>query len=398
MRRICSLQAFDVPVALKRPVRHASFVRDCNDAVLVRCELDSGQVGWGEGLPRVYVTGESIDTVWRQLLASDLTVLADAILTEPGDLISLLDALVLADVEGEPGCVRRECFGNSVRCAVELAVLDAICQAAECSVGEFLRTVPEAVHVHAEYARVRYSGVVTSSAGRLSRFRSALKMKLFGFQQIKVKVGAADIREDIALLRQVRRICGRGVDLRLDANEAWNCDQVVSRMQALEKFGPTSLEQPVPHASVKTLAQLRQQLAVPVMLDESLCCYQDAARAIADQTCDLFNLRIAKCGGLLNCLRLAALAQQNSIGWQLGCMVGETGILSAAGRHLACSLRDIRYLEGSYDRFLLRDRQLVTDMTFGYGGHAKPLTGFGLGVTVNESRVRQLARRTAVLI
>lgn len=398
MTAICSLQAFEVPVELRRPVRHARFTRHCNDTLLIRCELRGGEVGWGEGLPRAYVTGESMETVWRQLAASDFFPLAETTLTDPADCVPALDALVLADVPGEPGVPTRECLGNSIRSAVELAVLDAACRAAGCSLSQFLMSLSEFADLCAAQPRVRYSGVVTADSGQLRRFRSALKMKLFGFQQIKVKVGAADIREDMAVLSQLRRLCGRQVDLRLDANEAWNPEDVVPRMQALAEFHPSSLEQPVPHASVSALAQLRTRLTVPVMLDESLCCYQDGVRAIADQTCDLFNLRISKCGGLLNCLRLARLAEQHSIGWQVGCMVGETGILSAAGRHLACSLREMRYLEGSYDRFLLRDRKLVTDVTFGYGGHARPLTGSGLGVAVNESRVRQLARRTVDLI
>ena len=72
------------------------------------------------------------------------------------------------------------------------------------------------------------------------------------------------------------------------------------------------------------------------------------------QTCDLFNIRLSKCGGFLNSLRLAAIAHAAGLGFQLGCHPGESGILSAAGRHWACSVKGIRYLEGSYDRHLFR--------------------------------------------
>ena len=128
------------------------------------------------------------------------------------------------------------------------------------------------------------------------------------------------------------------------------------------------------------------------MHDESLCSLEDARQAIEYGTCDLFNIRLSKCGGLLPSLQIAAAANQAGLGYQLGCQVGETGILSAAGRHFATSVGDIRYLEGSYDRFLVKERLTNEDMTFGRGGYAPALTGPGLGVTVDERRLRDVTQ------
>ena len=143
----------------------------------------------------------------------------------------------------------------------------------------------------------------------------------------------------------------------------------------------------MPHAEVGALAEVRQQIPVPLMLDESLASIKDGQDAIADGTCDLFNIRLSKCGGFLNCLRLAALAQSAGLGYQLGVHPGESGVLSAAGRHFATSIREIRYLEGSYDRHLVKENLTTEDMTFGYGGWAPALTGPGLGVTIPQDRL-----------
>jgi muconate cycloisomerase len=129
------------------------------------------------------------------------------------------------------------------------------------------------------------------------------------------------------------------------------------------------------------------------MLDESLCSLTDAHRAIESGTCDLFNIRLSKCGGLIPSLRLAAVAHQAGLGYQLGCQVGETGILSAAGRHFAGSVANIRYLEGSYDRHLVRERLTVQDITFGRGGLAPALTGFGLGVDIDANALQRVTVR-----
>ena len=188
------------------------------------------------------------------------------------------------------------------------------------------------------------------------------------------------------------------MDLRVDANEAWGMNECVERIQPLEPFGITSVEQPVPHEQVAGLAGIRKQLRTPIMLDESLCSTVDATRAVENQWCDLFNLRLSKCGGFIPTLRLAQFAKQNNIGYQLGCQVGESAILSAAGRHFATSVAGIRYCEGSYDRRLVFDWLTEEDITFGRGGHAPALVGCGLGVTVEPARVEMMTERREVLL
>ena len=108
--------------------------------------------------------------------------------------------------------------------------------------------------------------------------------------------------------------------------------------------------------------------------------------------CDLFNLRLSKCGGFLPSLRLAAMAHRAGLGYQLGCQVGETGILSAAGRHFAASVDQIRYLEGSYDHFLVKERLTKEDLTFGYGGNAPALTEPGLGIHIDQKQLAQVTQ------
>ena len=106
-------------------------------------------------------------------------------------------------------------------------------------------------------------------------------------------------------------------------------------------------------------------------------------------TADLFNIRLSKCGGFLQSLRIAEIARQAGLGYQLGCQVGETGILSAAGRHFATSVDGIRFLEGSFDRFLVAERLTVEDLTFGRGGWAPALPRPGLGVQIDRSAVER---------
>src|SRR5207248_2145791 len=142
----------------------------------------------------------------------------------------------------------------------------------------------------------------------------------------------------------------------------------------------SSVEQPLAHEQLAELAEVRRQLAglhaaVPIMLDESLCGMVDAERASELGACDLFNLRLSKCGGFIPTLRLAQFAQRHGLGYQLGCQIGETALLSAAGRHFASSVANLRYCEGSYDRHMVREALGTKDLTLRWGAWAPALPG-----------------------
>lgn len=387
--RVVELTAFHVRIPLKKPIRHASHTRTATENVVVRCVLADGTEGFGEGVPREYVTGETIDSCLDLLRRSDLPAQLEACATFPA-AVGLAERLALAPVPGDT----RRCQGNAARCAVELALLDAY--------GKFHRHALSSVtpllagDLHQPRDWVRYSGAIMSAQGFKAKL-AAWMMRVYRFRQVKVKVGISG-QNDVDRLRVIRGRVGKRIDLRVDANEAWSPDDVVARIRDLEPFGITSVEQPVAHDHVDVLAEVRQQVRTPIMLDESLCGEVDAERAVAAGTCDLFNLRLSKCGGFIPSLRLAQLARRHGLGCQLGCQVGETALLSAAGRHFATSVADLRYVEGSYDRHLVREALGTTDLTFGYGGWARALPGPGLGVTVDPAAlVRVTVRKEALL-
>lgn len=390
--RLTSLTAYHVRIPLKHKVRHASHSREETDSLVVRCELDNGAVGWGEGLPRPYVTGETIDDVWRLLAECDLANQLREPFENLAQAMALADRIKLKNANGECPFVERGCFGNSARCAVELSLLDAAARSEGVPLSRITELLPEAFAVRDSRSQVQYGAAITAMSPWATTVR-AWKIWLYGFHECKVKVGVEGV-DDSELLRRIRKILPAGrVDLRIDANEAWTCENLESKLAPLRPFGITSLEQPVPHSQVAGLANLRGRIGVPLMLDESLCSLTDAHRAIESGTCDLFNIRLSKCGGFVSSLRLAALAHQAGLGYQLGCQVGETGILSAAGRHFACSVANIRYLEGSYDRHLVREPLTMQDLTFRRRGLAESLPGPGLGVDIDQAALRRVVIR-----
>jgi L-Ala-D/L-Glu epimerase len=387
--RIVELTAFHVRIRLRRPIRHASHRRTETDNVIVRCLCENGVEGYGEGVPRDYVTGETVDSALALLRRSDLKAQLEP-WTSFESAVGLAERLRLAPVPGDD----RECQGNAARCALEVAMLDAAGRVADRPLSSVTQLLaPEVFQPRDE---VRYSGAITSARGLKARLAAAA-MRLYGFRQLKVKVGI-DGYDDPGRLRAIRRFCGKTMELRIDANEAWTPDEAAERIRALEPFGITSVEQPLAHSAADRLRELRARVKTPIMLDESLCGPVDAERAVAGGLCDLFNLRLSKCGGFIASLRLAQFAARSGLACQLGCQVGETAVLSAAGRHFATSVGGLRYLEGSYDRHLVHEALGTRDLTFTRGGRAPALSGPGLGVTIDAAALQRVTVRKEQLL
>ena len=385
--QIRELTAFVVRLPLRQAIVHALAARTASENLVVRCRVADGTTGWGEGVPREYVTGESAAGAMTQLAAVPLSEQLSGDCNNWADVIALCDhfrpAVQAEDVRG--------CASNALRCAVELAILDAFGRLQREPLSRVVAHFDAAAPIRRSCSEVRYSTTITAQSP-VKEAVSALKMRLYGFKQCKVKVGMS-CADDAQRLRTIRRILGRGVDIRVDANEAWPAEEAVPQIEALLPAGITCVEQPLPHEALAALADVRRQVPVPIMLDESLASVYDAETAIRLKACDLFNIRLSKCGGFLNSLRLAAMARAAGLAYQVGCHPGESAILSAAGRHFAASVADIRYLEGSYDRHLLRTLITDEDITFGYGGRAPALTAPGLGITVRENLLRPLVVR-----
>ncbi len=378
-------------VPLKKEIKHASHSRTESENLVVRVELAGGQIGHGEGVPRPYVTGETIESTFVSLAGHDW----GQIVGQPRDFAEAvcgLESLTLPETAADP----RGMAGNAARCALELALLDAYGHLFGEPLGRAveLASVP-GLRRHPVPGKVRYGAAITAESWR-KELRSAIKYRVYNFHDVKTKVGVEG-QDDVRRIKWFRRILGPWVDVRLDANEAWPAAALLERVEPLRQFSLSVLEQPVPHAEVMALSDLRRELGVPVMLDESLCGYPDAVSAVKNTTADMLNVRLSKCGGIFPSLRIIGLAQRSGLGLQLGCHPGETAILSAAGRHVASRVAGLSWVEGSYDRHILKANVTQHDITFGYGGWARPLAGPGLGIHVDPAALEAMATERSEL-
>ena len=385
--RVVGLSAYVVELPLRRAIRHASHSRTSTQNVVVRCAISDGSVGWGEGVPREYVTGESADSAFELLCKFDRQQLRAS--PDFADAVRLAESLALPPIADDD----RKCRGNAARCALELAVLDAFGR----SFGESLTSVTKLIvpDLFEIQPRVQYSGAITSA--QVKAVGAGVVVSLHRLSTDESESWHRRLQRCQALKR-IRRIVGPKMALRIDANEAWAAAEAAERITRLEPFGIESVEQPIQHEAAKSLSEIRRQIQTPIMLDESLCSMVDAERAVADGLCDRFNLRLSKCGGFIPTLRLATFAAKHDIKCQLGCQVGESAMLTCAGRHFATSVKGLVALEGSYDRHLMGETLAFYDHTFGRGGWAPALDGCGHGAMVDELAVKRRTIREEVLL
>ena len=349
-----------------RSFEHAAASRDLAEAVVLRVEYSDGQAGWGETLPRAYVTGETLDSV-----LADLTGALWPIFRERSPMGSM-SAEPLPERSSDGRCI------NAAACALDLADLDR----------ELARLSPRKA-LPGQGIGARVSGVLGSSDPGRTAKRLRL-MRWYGLRDFKLKLGFGE-DVDAENLHVVHRRIGRAVargkcTLRVDVNGGWDADSTPQHVEELRRYGVSVVEQPV-LCGAGELADLSRRCALPLMADESLLTEADAAALLEAPDRVWWNIRISKNGGIRRALGLANLAGGRGVPWALGCMVGESGILSAAQRRLLQLCPGARFVEGNYGRFLLADDLTVPSLRFGWGGRLKSLWRPGLGMAVDPAKL-----------
>jgi muconate cycloisomerase len=364
---------------------HALSERDHSDSIVVEMIADDDTTGYGEGIPRDYVTGESVDAAIDHVAEVLWPCVRGLTLPRPldptegvGALRALTDALpIRSSVDG------LVVAWNAARCAVELALIDACTRASSVSVGQLLPPVRD---------HVVYCGVMPTGSVELAE-RHARFAKLMGAKFVKVKVGADDVEHDRRRLRAIRGVLGPEVSLTVDANAGYSVDQAIMALREFEQLDISGVEQPVPRGDPDELAAVRRESQIPIIVDESLVTLEDAHRLVEAGACDVFSIRISKCGGIVPSMEIAEFADAHGVAIKIGCHVGESALLSAAGRHLAAHLPHLTSVEGSFGTMLLAEDISQMPIHFGHGGRAPLLRRPGLGVDVDPGAIARHTHR-----
>ena len=208
-----------------------------------------------------------------------------------------------------------------------------------------------------------------------------------GYQRIKIKIKPG---WDLKIIERVRK---EFPDIRLmgDANSAYKLSDV-SLFRQLDCFNLMMLEQPLAHDDIFDHASLQRQIQTPVCLDESIRCAEDAAHAIALESCRIINIKLGRVGGHKEAKRVEQVARDNEIPVWSGGML-ESGIGRA--HNIAMSTLAGFTLPGDVSASERYWEEDIIDppVTVSSRGTITPPNSPGIGFTINLPRIEALTVR-----
>ncbi len=354
---------------LRAPVVTAHARHTWRDGLLVRLEAATGEVGHGETLPLAGFALESLERAGEAVTAALQALLG----REWCDLAAALDAVTFHTPDAP-----------SARAALDVALHDLFARAE----GRSLAALLCASRGAAARTEIPVNALI-AAAGAEDAARHARQAVSRGFRALKLKLGSGDLEADVRRASAVRAAVGPGVELRLDANGAWDEAGALEALERLAPLEPAFVEQPVPAHDLDALARVRGAARVPIAADEGV---RDEARARAileRKAADLLIVKPAALGGLQAAQRIAESALAAGVGVVVTGML-DSALGTAAALHLAAALPDPLRAAG-----LAADALLETDLAplpRIVAGRRRVPEGTGLGIAPKPKVLARLAR------
>jgi L-alanine-DL-glutamate epimerase-like enolase superfamily enzyme len=316
-------EVFLVALPIRRPHHWVGLTTRIGEGyVVLRLELESGIVGWGEA--QVIATwGGDHGTRYGETPKMTATAITEV----------LLPAIVGQNVTELPQLYAR--MDRALRgypyakAAIDVALHDAVGKIYGVPVYQLLG------------GKVRDGTAIAHSIGIMdaaAAAREAAEVVAEGVTTIKVKIGVEADR-DIAVVAAVRQAIGSAGKIRVDANQGYRTwREAVRVITAMEKYDIVYAEQPV--EGLRAMAEVSARINVPVMADESAWTAEDVLEIVRLGAAQMLSVYYTKPGGLARAKRLLAVAGAAALPCDINGSA-EMGIGVAADLHLAVSSPEI---------------------------------------------------------
>ncbi len=360
--KLKQLEIRKLEIPFRFSFKHSSAERSVTEAVIVVAESDAFVKGYGEGCPRGYVTGESIDSCLRffELCRDELLQIQDV--ESLRKWVSIHSQLINAN--------------PAAWCAIETALLDLLGK----TEGHSLEALLGISEISGDFA---YTAVLGVSSPRIFEAQCEQYHRL-GLTDFKVKV-CGELESDVSAIGTLTKRFPAS-RIRIDANNLWEeADAAASYILSLGS-SPWAVEEPLKAADFPSLRKVAKALGCKIVLDESFLGLQTFDQIQDDLDIWVPNIRISKMGGLLRSLAVAEKCKQLDLNFIIGAQVGETSILTRMALSLASHYRDsVIAQEGAFGTYLLASDVTDAPIMFGAGGFLRAnFVGLpGLGFDVN---------------
>jgi L-alanine-DL-glutamate epimerase-like enolase superfamily enzyme len=366
--RIAALEAITISVPFTAPEASATLCRRGFDNVLVRLRTDTGVEGWGEASG---ASGAPVEAVRAAIAELSLHVVGESVLATERMRARLLPLARMANL--------RRLFH------LAFAAIDSACWDAA---GHLLgRPVHDLLGGAVRDEIDFYAYPLASDAEHVAA--DAHRFTEHGFGVVYLKVGLGDDR-DIEVVRAVREAIGEGVRLRVDANEGWDVATARRMSARLAPYAIDFLEQPIDARNLRALRELRRVTAIPIAANQGIWSFGEALAVLAADACDVIVTGPPWVGGLLPLQRIAAACAELGVGFCRHA-APETSLGTAAGMHVLATVPAL--LDGNQTYLYHLAEDVSDELAPAFRARLPLPSGTGLGISVDETCVRELATR-----
>ncbi|MGE5638864.1 MAG: enolase C-terminal domain-like protein [Clostridia bacterium] len=256
--------------------------------------------------------------------------------------------------------------------AIDMAAWDALAQALGQPLVRVLGALPKPVPAY------NSKGLGIQKTKEV--VREAAELVAEGFNAVKLRLGRADAREDLEVLRAVKKQIGASVRLMVDFNQALSVAEAGKRGRMIDAEGGVDwIEEPIRADDYAGAAKLARELATPIQLGENFMGPEQMAQAIAANACDFVMPDAERIGGVTGWMRAAALAQ--GAGLEMS-----SHLFPEVSVHLLAATPTCHWLEYVDWADAILAEPLVVK-----GGCLAPRDRPGIGMTWDEKAVKRYA-------
>lgn len=292
----------------------------------VEITLDNGVTGIGAGNPSEYVTGESFEQCEQALQEKNIQFLV-------GRDIREINQLVFEVWQKLPK-------NPAARAALDIALYDAFTKHLGIPLVKFLG---QKIHSLPTSNTIGIKNVTDT-------LKEAKEYGERGFTVLKVKLGI-DLEEDIERIVKLRETFGKKFVIRIDANQGYSVAQTIEFYNRTKQWDVELIEQPLKAKAVEETRTLPDEIRKIIAADESLLSPRDAFTLVRPPIATgIFNIKLMKCGGVSQALKIADIAKQAEVELFWGCN-DESIVSITAALHTAFACANTKYidLDGSLD-------------------------------------------------
>jgi L-alanine-DL-glutamate epimerase-like enolase superfamily enzyme len=313
--KITKITVKPVSAELKEPFRISLGLITHSVSAVVAIETDEGLTGYGEGSPGILVTGETLEGVAACIALFEKSLTGR-------DPLNIEEIHHILD--------RVSPHAPSAKAAIDIACYDLLGKKAGLPVYKLLGGGDNQLA----------TDITVSIDEPAVMAAKAKKYVMAGFDVIKTKVGLG-FAEDLERVRAIRDTIGSGIKIRLDANQSWSPKEALRCIEYLSEYDIELVEQPVAYHDLEGLAYVTKHSRLPIMSDESAFDSKDVLRLIKKRAVDMVNIKLMKCGGIYEALKINSICEAAGIECMLGCMIEESNIGISAAASLGAARRNI---------------------------------------------------------